>query len=233
MTAPGEDALNSNPSAFGHPLATGETLAIRFSEPPDGIGVRRTSGLPLSASATVEGATPDSVVVRLASPFTVDGAAGRRAKAVIVRGSSSLIAQVRTLPIVVADERLLELRLVSRWHAEDRRGSLRIRCSTRARVAPDNAEPETATFSQALDISHSGIALACTAGMAERFTQGGPALCWLEFAGVTVELRCTVASVEPDRIGLVFDHPDARAQRIIGTYLFRLQVHERGREVAE
>lgn len=233
MIAPGEDALNRNPSAFGHPLAAGETLAIRFGEPLAGAGPRRNTGLPLSTSATVEGATPDSVVVRLAAPFAVDDTAGRAAKAVIAQGSSSLVAEVRTLPIVVAGERLLELRLVSQWRAEDRRGSLRIRCSTRAKVAPEGTDPEKAVITQAIDISHSGIAVASTPEMGVHLREGGSALCWLELAGATLELRCKVASVEPDRIGLVFDRPDAHAQRIIGAYLFRLQVPERGREVAE
>ncbi|MDA8116149.1 MAG: PilZ domain-containing protein [Actinomycetota bacterium] len=233
MNAPEEGPYNQNPSAFGHPLAVGELLAIRFREPLPSPTRPAGTDLPLSASAVVVGAMPDSVVVRLALPLAPDDVAGRGATAVLAQGSGSLVAQVRAVPITIAGERLLELRVQSGWQRADRRESLRIKCGMRARVAPEGAPPELAFISQAIDISHLGIAVASTPEMGAHFSTHEGARCWLELLGATLELSCRVASVGPDRIGLAFQRPDAHAQRIIGAYLFRLQVQERTHEEEE
>ena len=230
MKAPEEEPYNQNPSAFGHPLAAGAVLAIRFREPLPSPARRSGVELPLSASAIVAGATPDSVVVRLALPLAPDDVAGRSAVAVLVQGSGSLVAQVRAVPVTVAGERLLELRILSGWQRADRRDSLRIKCTMRVRVAPGAAPPELAFISRAIDISHLGVAVASTPEMGEHFSRQECARCWLELLGATIELKCKVASVGPDRIGLAFQRPDAHAQRIIGAHLFRLQVQERARD---
>ncbi len=233
MKAPQVEPYNQHPSAFGHPLAVGELLAIRFREPPPSAGRRRGANLALTASAIVAGATPDSVVVRLVLPPGLDEAGGWEATAVLAQGSGSLVAEVRAVPVTIAGERLLELRLLSGWRRVDRRESLRINCALRARVAPEGAHAELAFVSRAIDISHLGVAVASTPEIAEYFSTEGFARCWLDVLGATLELHCRVASVGYDRIGLAFRRPDAHAQRIIGAYLFRLQIQERPREEQE